>query len=125
MKPLPKPVQYVILVVMLAIAGGVVWLLRPSRMPCTVKETFNNGNICIVTGSVKAIDQVNKDLNAKQLGSVELDEVVLTDPSGSRSVYFDPQKLDLGGRTTVKVTGREVQERGSGGVMRFVVEKVE
>ncbi|MDI1475706.1 hypothetical protein [Polyangium sp. y55x31] len=125
MKPLPKPVQYAILAVMLAIAGGVVWLIRPSTKPCTVKETFHNDDICIVTGSVKAIDEVNKALNAKQLGSVDLDEVELTDPSGSRAVYFDPQKLDLHGRTTVKVTGREVPERRMPGVMRFVVEKVE
>ncbi|HVK66813.1 MAG TPA: hypothetical protein VM694_20150 [Polyangium sp.] len=124
-KPLPKLVQYAILAVMLALAGVVVWLVRPSRKPCTVKETFHNDNICIVTGSVKVIDEVNKALNAKQLGSVELDEVELTDPSGSRSVYFDPQKFDLGGRTTAKVTGREVQEHGSPGVTRFVVEEVE
>ena len=123
-KPLPKPVQYAILAVMLAIVGVGVWLLAPSTKPCTVKETFRNDNICIVTGSVKAIDEVNKELNAKQLGSVDLDEVILTDPSGSRSIYFNPQRLDLAGRTTAKVTGREVEERGSG-VMRFVAEKVE
>jgi len=124
-KPLPKPAQYATVAVTLVIAGVVVWLVRPSRMPCTVKETFHNTNICIVTASVEAIDQVNKDLNAKRIGSVRLDEVVLKDASGSRSVYFDPQKFDLGSRTTAKVTGREVEERGSVGVMRFVVEKVE
>lgn len=123
-KPLPKPVQYASLVVMLAVVAAGIWLVRPSTKPCTVKETFHNTDICIVTGTVKTIDQVNKDLNAKSLGSVELDEVTVTDASGARSMYFNPETHDLASRTTAKVTGREVEERGSG-VMRFVVEKVE
>ncbi len=123
-KPLPKAAQAVILVVALAIAGGIVWWMRPETRQCTVKETYGSGAICIVDGAIKQVPAIDKANNAKQLGGVPLDEVLIEDASGSRNIYFDPKKVDLGSKTSARVRGEEIREEAIGG-SRFVVRDLE
>ena len=123
-KPLPKAVQRVVLVLSIAAFVGIIWLFRPATKSCSVKESFHNTDICMLTGTLKAVDETNKALNGKTMGGAELDEILLKDSTGTRTVYFDPRKLRMDGRTTATVTGKEVQESGSG-VQRFVARAVE
>ena len=123
-KPLPKHVQTIILVVMIAAGAGIFWMMRTETRACTVKETYGSGAICIVDATIKPVPAVDKANNAKELGGVPLDEVFIEDATGTRNAYFDPKKVELNGKKSARVRGEEVRDEQIGGG-RFVVTGLE
>jgi hypothetical protein len=118
-KPLQKVIQWLLSSSVVVAAGLIVWWVRPGTKACTVKESYGNDNICILTGTLQPIDETNKSLNAKRLGRVSLDEAKIEDATGQRVIYFDPTEYPLHPGETVSLFGRETSERGSGN--RFYV----
>ena len=126
--PLSKPVQWLIVLAVVAGLYGVWLLVGPKTRPCTVRESHQTSDICVVTGTVAAYDKTQKDLNPLTLGTTTLDVVMLTDSTGTLDVYFDPAKLSLSPGSTLTVKGRRIEQRGGGGASaakRFVAETVE
>jgi hypothetical protein len=110
-------------VVVAAIISLLVWL-RPSPRQCTVTESYESDGPCILVGEVSGQDKAQKAINARTLDGKPLDVVTLSDATGDRDVWFDPQKIDLTSGTRVRVQGRNVKEEATG-ASRFVANSVE
>jgi hypothetical protein len=119
-KPLAKPLQWLIVGVVVAPVAGFFWWDAPTHRSCTVRETSLPRTVCTVAGLLKPISDANKALNAKSLGSTQLDQITIEDASGERVIYFDPTKFSLEPGATVTLVGSQMAEQGSGN-MRFLV----
>jgi hypothetical protein len=94
-KPLPKPLQWLLLLGLLALIGVPLYLLRPGTGPCTTK-TFSKqgvGGTCLLEGTVQEIDEVNRRMNALAIGGTPLEQFMLVDAAGSTTIFFDPAKF--------------------------------
>jgi hypothetical protein len=124
-KPLPKPAQYVIVAILLALTGGVIWLLRPGSKACTTRSYSkeSDGTMCFMEGKVARVDEANRQLNAVNLEEghfgkrTALDYFEIVDGEGTASVYFDPSTTPMpaeGARVKIRariVTQSENQAR--------------
>lgn len=72
---------------------------------------------------MKNLDETNKQLNALTLGGVELEEVSLTDSTGSTNIFFDPALLTPVDGAPIRAEGRRVEQRGKG-FSRFIADKI-
>ena len=132
-KPLPKSVQHVIAAILLALTGGMIWLLRPGSKACTTRSYSkeSDGTMCLMEGKVARVDEANRQLNAVDVSEghfgkrTALDYFQLVDGEGTSSVYFDPSTTPMpaeGARVKIRariVTQSENQAR------RLVIESSE
>ena len=113
-KPLPKPLQWLLVLALLALIGVPLYLLRPGSGPCTTR-TFGKqgvGGTCVLEGTVQEIDEVNRRMNALAIGGTPLDQFMLVDAAGSAPIFFDPSKLPAPkGGSHVKATAGIVEQK--------------
>ncbi len=136
--PLAKWKQYLILALLLAVVGGIFWIIRPGPEQCTTKDFYKmaarqgheNAGVCLLTGVVQTpTDAEREDLVIPGLfGDKPLVELVLVDASGRLPVFRagDMPAPPLGSR--IQVRGRVLRRRDEHeklGAPRVVAEHIE
>jgi hypothetical protein len=124
-KPLPKPIQWLLVLAMLGLLGVPLYLLRPASGPCTTKTFAKHGGTCVLEGAVQEVDEANKRMNALAIGNTPLDTFMLVDAAGTAPVFFDPKRFSAPKTgSTVKITASVVEQKVNA-APRLVVTKLE
>jgi hypothetical protein len=125
-KPLPKGVQRVILVVMLAGVAGFIYWTRSSA-DCTTRSFLerSDGDHCELEGKVERVSAETKAANDRlEHSGARLDEFYLIDEAGRALIYFPEDEMTLpgdGDRVRVEAT---VMNVASSGIRRLVASDI-